>query len=118
MPDEPDDLDRRFAALANRNRRTMVQQLGHNPTSISRLARDVGLSLPAMNKHVGVLEAAGLVDRRKLGRTTFLTLDRAAIRDVQGWLGQFHAYWGTERETLENQLRYLSGAAPSTQEDP
>ena len=109
MPQEPDDLDRRFAALANRNRRAMVYQLGHNPTSISRLARDIGLSLPAMNKHVGVLEAAGLVARRKSGRTTFLTLDRAAIRDVQVWLGQFHAYWGTELETLDNQERYLSG---------
>jgi DNA-binding transcriptional ArsR family regulator len=109
----PDDLDRRFAALGNRNRRAMVQQLGHNPTSISRLAKDVGLSLPAMNKHVGVLEAAGLVARRKLGRTTFLTLDRGAIREVQAWLVQFHAYWGTELETLESQERYLSGDTPS-----
>jgi DNA-binding transcriptional ArsR family regulator len=108
----PDDLDLRFAALANRNRRAMVYQLGINPTSISRLAKDVGLSLPAMNKHVGILEAAGLVGRRKLGRTTFLTLDRTAVRDVQAWLGQFHAYWGTERETLENQERYL-GSDPS-----
>ena len=91
----------------------MVYQLGMNPTSISRLAKDVGLSLPAMNKHVGVLETAGLVARRKLGRTTFLTLDRAAIRDVQAWLGQFHAYWGTERETLENQERYLAGDPPN-----
>ena len=109
----PDDLDRRFAALGNRNRREMVYQLGHNPTSISRLAKDVGLSLPAMNKHVGVLEAAGLVARRKLGRTTFLTLDRGAIRDVQAWLAQFHAYWGTDLETLESQERYLSGEPPN-----
>jgi DNA-binding transcriptional ArsR family regulator len=113
VPVEPDDLDRSFAALGNRNRRAMVYQLGHNPTSISRLAKDVGLSLPAMNKHVGVLEAASLVTRRKLGRTTFLTLDRAAIRDVQTWLGQFHAYWGTELETLESQERYLADDPPN-----
>lgn len=117
-PTAPDDLDRQFAALANRNRRRMVHQLGHNPTSISRLASDVGLSLPAMNKHVGVLEGAGLVARRKLGRTTFLTLERTAIRDVQAWLGQFHAYWGTDMETLENQQRYLSGDKPDAKEDP
>ena len=104
----PDDMDRRFAALANRNRRAMLLQLGLNPASISRLAKDAGLSLPAMNKHVGVLEAAGLVSRRKLGRTTFLTLDRAGVREVQAWLGQFHTYWGTERETLESQERYLA----------
>ena len=113
-----DDLDRQFAALANRNRRAMVHQLGTNPTSISRLARDLGLSLPAMHKHVGILESAGLVVRRKVGRTTFLTLDRAAIRDVQAWLGQFHAYWGSEQETLETQRRYLAGDPPDAKEDP
>jgi DNA-binding transcriptional ArsR family regulator len=112
----PDDLDRRFAALANRNRRQMVYQLGLQPSSISRLAGDVGLSLPAMNKHVGILEAAGLVVRRKLGRTTFLTLDRGAIRDVQAWLFQFHAYWGTEKETLENYERFLASDATTTEE--
>jgi DNA-binding transcriptional ArsR family regulator len=104
----PDDLDRVFAALANRNRRAMVYQLGLHPSSISRLAKEQGLSLPAMTKHVRVLEAAGLVARRKMGRTTFLTLDRAAIRDVQAWLAQFHAYWGSEKETLENYERFLT----------
>ena len=113
----PDDLDRRFTALANRNRRQMVYQLGLQPSSISRLARDVGLSLPAMNKHVGILEAAGLVARRKLGRTTFLTLDRGAIRDVQAWLFQFHAYWGTEKETLENYERFLASDPTSAEEE-
>lgn len=113
----PDDLDRRFAALANRNRRQMVLQLGLQPSSISRLASDVGLSLPAMNKHVGILEAAGLVARRKLGRTTFLTLDRRAIRDVQAWLFQFHAYWGTEKETLENYERFLASDPTSAEEE-
>jgi DNA-binding transcriptional ArsR family regulator len=113
-----DDLDRQFAALANRNRRAMVHQLGTNPASISRLAKDVGLSLPAMNKHVGVLEAAGLVVRRKLGRTTFLTLDRTGINDLQAWLGQFHPYWGSDDDTLESQERYLAGDAPSAKEEP
>ena len=71
-----DDLDRLFGALANGHRREMVHLLGLQPHSISRLAAARGLSLPAMNKHVRVLEDAGLVTRRKLGRTTFLALDR------------------------------------------
>ncbi len=111
-----DDLDRQLAALANRKRRAIVLQLGMNPASISRLATDVGLSLPAMTKHVGILEAAGLVARRKVGRTTFLTLERSSIRDVQAWLGQFHAYWGSERETLETQERYLAGDPSDAEE--
>jgi len=109
----PDDLDRLFGALANRHRREMVHLLGLQPYSISRLARLRGLSLPAINKHVRVLEEAGMIRRRKLGRTTFLALDRASIRSLQAWLGEYHAYWGTEKETLENYEPFLA-AEPST----
>jgi DNA-binding transcriptional ArsR family regulator len=96
----------------------MVHLLGLQPHSISRLAHARGLSLPAMHKHVRVLEDAGLVTRRKLGRTTFLALDRAAIRDLQAWLAQYSAYWGTEKETLENYERYLADDSIDTKENP
>ncbi len=102
-------LDRLFAALDNRHRRAMVELLALQPASISGLARARGLSLPAMDKHVRILEGAGLVRRRKTGRTTFLALDRSGLLAVQGWLGAFHAYWGTEAETLENYTAYLEG---------
>ena len=111
---EPEDLDRVFAALANRHRREMVQLLALQPYSISRLAALRGLSLPAINKHVGVLLDAGVIQRRKIGRTTFLALDRGAIRSLQAWLGQYHAYWGTDRESLENYEAFLA-ADPTTE---
>jgi DNA-binding transcriptional ArsR family regulator len=104
----PDDLDGLFGALANPHRREMVRLLGLQPYSISRLAHLRGLSLPAINKHVKVLVEAGVVERRKLGRTTFLTLDRASIRTLQAWLGEYHAYWGTEKETLANYAQFLA----------
>jgi len=103
-----DDLDLLFAALANRHRREMVDLLALQPHSISRLAAIRGLSLPAINKHVRVLERAGLVRRRKLGRTTFLALDRASIRSLQAWLGRYHAYWGTGEESLKNYEPFLA----------
>ena len=108
MVEAPDELDRLFGALANRHRREMVRLLGLQPHSISKLAHIRGLSLPAINKHVRVLVETGVVRRRKLGRTTFLTLDRASIRSLQGWLGEFHAYWGTEKESLENYAQFLA----------
>lgn len=108
------DLDGLFSALGNEHRREIVHQLSLHPHSISGLAQGRGLSLPAMHKHVRVLEAAGLVTRRKIGRTTFLTLDRAAILALQAWLQQYHAYWGTPQETLENYERYLTGRAELT----
>ena len=116
--DISEDLDRPFAALANHHRRAMVHLLAFQPYSISRLAAIRGLSLPAINKHVGVLESAGMVRRRKLGRTTFLTLDRASIRSLQAWLGQYHAYWGTEAESLENYAAYLAEGPSSEEERP
>ena len=112
------ELDRLFAALASGHRREMVLLLGLHPHSISRLAAARGLSLPAMNKHVRVLEDAGLVTRRKTGRTTFLTLDREGIRGLQTWLAQFHAYWGTAQESLENYERFLAIDPPTTREYP
>jgi len=114
----PDDLDRLFGALANRHRREMVHLLGLQPWSISRLAASRGLSLPAINKHVGVLEKAGLVRRRKLGRTTFLTLDRGSILTVQAWLGQYHAYWGTDKESLENYELFLAAEQSIERDGP
>ena len=116
MDEVPDDFDRLFSALANHHRREMVQLLGLQPYSISRLAEIRGLSLPAMNRHVRVLLEAGVVRRRKLGRTTFLALDRGAIGTLQAWLGQFHAYWGTEKETLENYQGFLAGERSTERE--
>jgi DNA-binding transcriptional ArsR family regulator len=110
------DLDRLFGALANEHRREMVYLLGLQPNSISRLAAVRGLSLPAMNKHVRVLEEAGLVTRRKLGRTTFLALDRSTIRGLQTWFARYHAYWGSEKETLSNYERYLDSDRLRTEE--
>lgn len=113
-----DDLDRLFGALANRHRREMVYLLGLQPYSISRLAAIRGLSLPAINKHVRVLEEAGMIRRRKLGRTTFLTLERASILGLQAWLGRYHAYWGTDKESLENYEAYLAAEPATGRERP
>ena len=111
------DLDRLFGALANEHRREMVYLLALQPNSISGLATARGLKLPAMNKHVRVLEEAGLVTRRKLGRTTFLALDRATMRGLQAWIARYHAYWGNEKETLENYGRYLASDTPNAEEE-
>ncbi len=108
MTEIPIDLDRVFEALANGHRREIIYLLGLQPYAIHHLAEIRGLSLPAIHKHIRLLENAGIVRRRKIGRTNFLTLDRTALRTLQDWLGQYHAYWGTEEETLENYERFLN----------
>jgi DNA-binding transcriptional ArsR family regulator len=106
------DLSPVFEALANDHRREIVYALGLQPRSISQLASLRCLSLPAIHKHIRVLEDAELVIRKKVGRTNFLALNRAPLRGLQAWVDEFHPYWGDERETLDNYARYLGTDVP------
>jgi hypothetical protein len=67
-----------------------------------------GLSQPAIHKHIKVLENAGMIVRRKIGLTNFLTLNRESLRGLEDWLMQYHTYWGSNQVTLENSAQYLS----------
>jgi DNA-binding transcriptional ArsR family regulator len=102
------NLDNVFEALANKHRRAIVDVLSLQPASISQLASMRHLSLPAIHKHIRILEKGGMIRRRKIGRINFLALNRASLRGLQDWLGQYHAYWGGDEETLENYAQYLN----------
>ncbi len=102
------DLDKVFEALANKHRREIIYALSLQPCSLSQLASMRSLSLPAMHKHIKVLENADMIIRKKIGRTNFVTLNRKSLRGLQDWLLQYHTYWGSDEETLENYARYLS----------
>ena len=108
-----DDLSRVFDALANEHRREIMRLLALQPRSISQLGELRGLSLPAIHKHVRVLEEAAMVSRRKLGRTNLLALEREPLSRLQAWTGQFHPWWGTDGETLENYADALRRDPPS-----
>ena len=101
------DLDNVFEALANKHRREIIYVLGLQPCSISQLASMRSLSLPAIHKHIKVLEKGGLIIRKKMGRINFLALKRDSLRSLQDWLMQYHTYWGSNEETLENYAQYL-----------
>src|SRR5215208_2339291 len=83
---KPQDLDNIFEALANKHRREIIYVLSLQPCSISKLAFLRNLSLPAIHKHIEVLEKGGMVTRRKVGQTNFLTLNRESLRGLQDWL--------------------------------
>jgi DNA-binding transcriptional ArsR family regulator len=99
---QAEHLDHLFDALAHEHRRGIIVTLSLQPASISQLALQRDLSLPAIHKHVKVLEDSGIVKRQKVGRTTFLTLNRSSLRAIQTWVSQFHAYWDGNSESLEN----------------
>jgi DNA-binding transcriptional ArsR family regulator len=104
----PQDLDKAFGALANKHRREIIYVLSLQPCSISQLASMRGLSLPAIHKHIKILENAEMIIRKKIGRTQFLTLNRESLRCLQDWLLQYHTYWGSNEETLENYAQHLA----------
>lgn len=108
MGNKHNDLNPVFDALANEHRREVIYALAIQPRSISELATMRNLSLPAIHKHIRVLEDAAMISRRKVGRTNFLALQRAPLRLLQKWVEQFHPYWGTEAESLETYVAYLS----------
>lgn len=103
----PEDLDKIFEALGNQHRREIIYALGLQPHSISQLASMRDLSLPAIYKHIKILEKADLIINKKSGRSHFLAINRQTLRDMQEWLMQYQTYWGNDKETLENYERYL-----------
>ena len=113
MVRETDELDQIFEALANDHRRSIIYTLGLNPRSISQLAVQEKLSLPAIHKHIRVLESSNLVRRKKSGRTNFLALNKATLKVLQDWLAQYHTHWGNQEETLENYVAGIKGSKGS-----
>lgn len=101
------NLDAIFEALGNQHRREIIYALSLQPYSISQLAQMRGLSLPAIHKHIKVLENAGIILNKKTGRTHFLTINRQALQSLQAWLMQYQPYWGNDKETLENYEQFL-----------
>jgi len=91
----PQDLDNVIEALANRHRREIIHVLSLGPCSISKLAFLRNLSLPAIHKHIEVLEKGGLVTRRKIGQTNFLAFNRESFRGLQDWLMRYNPYQGS-----------------------
>ncbi len=82
------NLDTVFDALAQKHRRDMLSALAFQPHSISQLASMQHLSLPAIHKHIKILEHAGLIHRKKIGHTNILTLNRQSLGGLQDWIMQ------------------------------
>jgi DNA-binding transcriptional ArsR family regulator len=112
-----DELSEVFHALAHEHRRQIIHALALRPHSISELADVRGLSLPAIHKHIHVLEDAAMVRRRKIGRTTILSLQRAPLGRLRAWVDEFHPDWGTDEESLANYADHLQHR-PSLPKEP
>jgi DNA-binding transcriptional ArsR family regulator len=100
MPNYQDQLDTVFQALADGNRRAMIDHLSKGDLSVSDLSAPLGISLPATLQHLSVLEAAGLVQSRKLGRVRTCSLDRTALSQAEKWIHERRQFWENRLDAL------------------
>jgi DNA-binding transcriptional ArsR family regulator len=104
MQAEPVRLDRLFTALADGNRRAMIDQLGAGPASVTDLARPLEIALPSALKHLAVLEAGGVVRSHKAGRVRTYSLAPDAFGGLEAWVAQRKAQWNAQFDRLERFL--------------
>ena len=98
---DPVRLDRVFSALADPTRRALITQLAEAETlSISQLAKPLPMSLPAVMKHLDVLETAGLIAREKTGRTVHCRLVAEPMETALQWLERYEKFWSQSLDRL------------------
>ena len=94
-------LDTVFHALGDPTRRGMLARLALGESSIGELAQPFDMSFAGASKHVKVLEDAGLVTRRKEGRTHVITLEAGPLAEAERWLRQWEKFWSARLDRLQ-----------------
>jgi DNA-binding transcriptional ArsR family regulator len=97
-------LDLAFQALADVNRRAMLDRLSEGPASVSELARPLEMSLPGVIQHLRVLEASGLVRSEKVGRVRTCSIQPSALQTTERWIAKQRTIW---EERLDRLGEYL-----------
>jgi DNA-binding transcriptional ArsR family regulator len=95
-----------FSALADPTRRAILDRLARGEQTVTELAEPHDMSLPAISKHLKVLEEAGLIEREKDGRIHHVSLNSKAMKDAAAWLERYRGFWEGKFDALE---RFLGG---------
>lgn len=106
---EGDRLSSTFAALADPTRRAILSRLAAGETSVTELAKPFAMSLPAVSKHLKVLERAGLVERRRQAQWRPVRLRAAPLRDIDAWVERYRRHWEARFDRLDKYLREVQG---------
>jgi DNA-binding transcriptional ArsR family regulator len=103
-------LNRTFAALADPTRRRILARLAHGERCVTDLARPYSMSLPAVSKHLRVLENAGLIRRRRDGRVHSLKLEAAPMKQASRWIEEYRRFWEGSLDRLDKYLKKLQAS--------
>ncbi|OLE21533.1 MAG: transcriptional regulator [Actinobacteria bacterium 13_1_20CM_3_71_11] len=105
--DQVDQLSATFAALADPTRRSILARLAGGEATVSELAEPFALSLPAISKHLKVLQRAGLIEQGRQAQWRPCRLRPQPLREVARWMGQYREFLGQSYDRLDGYLRVL-----------
>jgi DNA-binding transcriptional ArsR family regulator len=112
-----DRLSSTFSALADPTRRAILARLSRGETSVKELAAPFDMSLPAVSRHLKVLEKAGLIARSRDAQWRPCRLEAGPLRDIAGWVEEYRRFWEESFDRLDEYLRELQ-AQPEHQAPP
>ena len=104
---EMDPLSTTFAALADPTRRAILARLSSGEAAVTELAKPFDVSLPAISKHLKVLERAGLISRGRDAQWRPCRLEGGALKDVSMWVGQYRKFWEENFDRLDDYLQKI-----------
>jgi len=102
-----DPLSSTFAALADPTRRAILARLSLGETSVTELAQPFQMTMPAVTKHLKVLERAGLITRGREAQWRPCKLDAAPLKDAASWVDQYRQFWEARLDRLDDYLQQL-----------
>src|SRR5436309_8517837 len=104
---DEDRLDETFAALANSTRRAILARLARGAATVNELAEPFAMKLPAISKHIKVLERAGLVQRGQRAQYRPCALDAAPLEEISIWAEQYRPVWEARFDRMDDYLKTL-----------
>ena len=118
MTPAPDALSSTFSALADPTRRAILARLASGEAGVTELAEPFDMSLPAVSKHLKVLERAGLIARGREAQWRPCRLEAGRLRDVADWVEHYRRFWEESFDRLDEYLHELQSADPRTSTRP
>lgn len=112
MPPAADPLSATLSALADPTRRAILARLTEGEATVNQIAEPFDISLPAISRHLKVLEAAGLISRGREAQWRPCRLEAGPLKDLDGWLGQYRRFWEGSFDKMDAYLAKLTKGDP------
>jgi DNA-binding transcriptional ArsR family regulator len=112
----PDQLTLTFSALADPTRRAILQRLSQGEASVSELTEPFDISMPAISRHLKVLEQAGLVARSRNAQWRPVQLNAAPLAEVASWVERYRRHWETQFDRMDAYLAELQKGDPDAKQ--